>query len=721
MTGLTEWCLRHRRWVLLAWLALFVGGAVSAAGLQSRLSVNFSLPGQPAYVTNTAIERQFGGGGQQVPAVVVVRVPPGSSVDRPEVLAALGRAKTLLSRPSPAPGAPATPVRVVAYSDSRDRVLVGADGRTTFLLVFGPAPRSFTVRGLGPDTAAALQSSVGLPAGTSVRVTGLEQLREGGQPRGGSGVLAETLLGAVGALLVLAFVFGSFVALVPLMVAVVSILTTFLLVTALTTVVEVSFIVQFLVSLIGLGVAIDYSLLIVTRWREERDRGLDGDDAVVLAMQTAGHSVVFSGITVAVGLFALVVLPVPFLRSVGYGGVLIPLVSVAVSTTLLPVVLSTAGRFLDRPRFRTSTAASRPWSAWARLVVRRRWLAAGVAMLALGALVVPALSLKVGSPATSSLASSGPAYEGVQLLRDAGIPTGVLTPVEILTRPGEVATVVAAAEKVAGVRGAMVSGTTATAAVVDVLPVRETSAPPGSELLGRLGRAVAGTGRVGGDGAGAQAFNRAVYGSFPLMLGLIVVATFVLLVRAFRSILLPLKAVLLNLVSVAATYGVLVLVWQLGHGSQQVWHIAATGAITNFVPLMVFAFLFGLSMDYEVFILARMREDYDAHGSTSRAVVEGLGRTGRLVTSAALILFLSFLALSQAPSTDLKIFATGLGAGILLDATVVRALLVPALVSLFGRYNWWLPDGVARLLRVEPSPLRDERGIAPVSPAVPVG
>jgi putative drug exporter of the RND superfamily len=177
----------------------------------------------------------------------------------------------------------------------------------------------------------------------------------------------------------------------------------------------------------------------------------------------------------------------------------------------------------------------------------------------------------------------------------------------------------------------------------------------------------------------------------------------VLLVRAFRSLLLPFKAVVLNLVSLTAVYGAMVLFWQKGYGSDEIFGIAATGAVTFWVPLMVFAFLFGLSMDYEVFILSRVREEYDDGRSTDEAVIEGIGRTGRLVTSAALILFLAFAALASGPGTDLKIMATALGFGILLDATIVRSLLVPSLVSLFGKWNWYLPDGLARLLRIEPS------------------
>jgi RND superfamily putative drug exporter len=208
---------------------------------------------------------------------------------------------------------------------------------------------------------------------------------------------------------------------------------------------------------------------------------------------------------------------------------------------------------------------------------------------------------------------------------------------------------------------------------------------------------------VGGGPASNQDFIDAVYGSFPLMIALIAITTFILLARAFRSLLLPLKAIVLNVLSVAAAWGVLVLVWQKGYGSDEIFGIAATGSIPSWLPLIVFAFLFGLSMDYEVFILSRMREEYDRTGSTRTAVVQGIGRTGRLVTSAALILFLAFVSMASGPDTQVKMFATGLAAGILLDATVIRALIVPAVISLMGRWNWWLPRWPARLLRVEPS------------------
>jgi RND superfamily putative drug exporter len=374
------------------------------------------------------------------------------------------------------------------------------------------------------------------------------------------------------------------------------------------------------------------------------------------------------------------------------------------------------GRRLDWPRSRGRNLASRGWTAWAHGVIRARWvaaLAAGAILIALGA---AAFGIQAGDAKADTLATSGPAAEGLATLERAGVPAGVLSPIEVLVPAGtDPATAAARLARLPGVRDAVApagsdwrrDGT----ALITLTPFDEPSTSSGRQVVTRVRDTVAAElpgVRVGGAGAAQIDGLHAIYGKFPLMLGVIATVTFVLLARAFRSLLLPAKAVLLNLASVGATYGVLVLVWQRGYGSQAIWGIPATGAITFWVPLMTFAFLYGLSMDYEVFILARMREEYDRTGSTSTAIAEGLGRTGRLVTSAALILFLSFVSLASAPGTDIKIMATGLGAGILLDATVVRALLVPALVSLFGRWNWWLPPWAARLIRAAPSPARAE-------------
>jgi RND superfamily putative drug exporter len=575
--------------------------------------------------------------------------------------------------------------------------------------------------GLGPVVERAVMAAA--PAGWHVGVTGSQLLAEG-QPSSskGTGLMTEAMIGSVGALVILALVFASFLALLPLLIGGISVLATFLVVGGLTEVTGVSQIVEFLIALIGLGVAIDYSLLVVSRWREERAAGRDNAAAVIEAMNHAGRAVVFSGLTVAIGLLSMIVLPVPMLRSVGYGGVLVPLVSVIVSVTLLPVILATVGPRLDWPRLRTERRASRVFSAWARGVYRHRWLAALAGLGILAALMLPALSLHLGEPGSSALATSGPAHDALVTLTDGGIPSGVLTPAEVLTSSGAAgpASVAASAAQVPGVYAAVAPATPDYqrdgTAIVTVIPVAESSGSAGQTTIAGLEQSLLGPslpGRahvigIGGDGAALIDFDHAVYGDFPLMLAIISVATFLLLTRAFRSVLLAAKAVVFNLISLAAAYGVLTWVWQDGHGSGAVWGIPATGAITMWVPLMVFAFLFGLSMDYEVFILTRVREAYDRSGDARHAVVEGLGRTGRLVTSAAAILMLSFLSMSTGPQTDLKILATGLGAGILIDAVVVRCLLVPALVALFGRANWWLPSWLAQVLRIP----------APAGPAV---
>ena len=691
--------LGHRRLVLVGWLAVLAAGIALAPAVNQRLSDNFSLPGQKGYEANLAIAEAYGTGGHAHPTVSVITLPPGSTVDTPGIRRALGRAFSAVARQLDG--------RVVSYATTGDRRMVAADGRTTFGLVF-PGDH-----GDDPATRVAAALQAALPAGTTVRVTGIDQLAAHGAPSPGGEVVNLTLVGAVGALAVLLLVFGSLLALAPLLVAAVAILATLLLVGVLTTVTEVNLIVEYLVALIGLGVAIDYSLLLVTRWREERAHGHPGDEAVHRAMATAGRSVLLSASTVAIGLLALVVLPVPFLRSVGYAGVLIPLVSALVTITLLPVVLASGGRMLDWPRLRLRREAtsSRAWTAWARAVVRARWAATLLAVAALLALGAFALDLRVGEAQASSLATAGPAHEGLVRLRDAGVPTGVLTPIEVLLPHG--ADPAVAAAHLADLPGVWTAAAPADpawrrggTALVQVQPRAEPGTRAGQQTVQRVRAMVerqAPGAQVGGVGAEDLDFTRAVYGRFPLMVAVIAAITFVLLTRAFRSLLLAAKAVVVDLLSIGATFGAIVVVWQQGHGSSAIAGTSGTGALDVFVPLFVFAFLFGLSMDYEVFLLARMREAYDRTGSTTHAVIEGVGRTGRLVTSAALILFLAFASLAGAQDTVTKIFATRLGAGILLDATVVRSLLVPALVVLLGRWNWWLPTWAARPLRVAPS------------------
>jgi RND superfamily putative drug exporter len=708
--------MHHRRIVSAIWLALFLGGLLSAGQLGNRWSLDFSLPGQPGDSAEQQLMQTYGVSTFDT-YVAVVTVPEGQTVD--------GSADAVEGVFATAAAAvPDVQVRVVDFANTGDQGFVTDDGRTSYALIQAPVPTkigSYIEAQLDPalEKAAAAQ---GFESG----LTSYGLLSAGGES-GGTGVLAEVLLGGAGALLVLMFVFASFLALMPLLIAAVSILTTYILVLGLTTFTDVNIIVQYLIALIGLGVAIDYSLLLVSRWREERAHGRTNEDAVVVAMKTAGHAVFASGVTVAISLLALLVVPVPALRSMGVAGLLIPLVSVSAVLTLLPALLSSIGPRVDYPRLRQEGTASRGWSAWARLIVRRRAVATAVAAVLLGLLIIPVFSLQIGQSGVDSLARNGPRYDALATLTDGGVGTGVLTPIEVLVPASDAKAAADAASRVEGVQLAVVGTTNGDNAVVDVLPIDATVDSSGTAVVDGVRTAVEAS--VGGDvgvtgvGAGVSDYFSAVYDKFPYVLALIALITFVLLVRTFRSVLLPLKAVLLNLISMAAVFGLVVFFWQLGHGSDAVFDVSATGAINFWLPVVIFAFLFGLSMDYEVFILSRMREEYDRTGDTSMAVITGIGRTGRLVTSAALILFFAFSALASSPGTDGKIIGTALGVGILIDATIVRALLVPALVSSFGRWNWWLPEWLARVLFVEPSPLAPTRppGIDPDPEKVPAG
>jgi RND superfamily putative drug exporter len=406
-----------------------------------------------------------------------------------------------------------------------------------------------------------------------------------------------------------------------------------------------------------------------------------------------------------------VVLPVPFMRSIGIGGALIPLASVLTTLTLTPAILGGIGPRVDWPRIRHEHKPSRAWAGWATRVVRHRVIASIVAFVILGALFAAIFAAKIGLAGSDSLAKGGPAFEAFQQLKRGGVSTGWLTPMQTLTTEQGARSAATDLARVDGVQHAVVSTDPGNVrngqTVVVLVPTSETvnSATVGTvrrvKTAAKADPSVIG---VAGPGADQIDFLKAVYGNFPLMLGLIALLTFVLLARGFRSVVLPIKAVLLTLLTVAATLGFMVLFWQQGHGSNAIFGVHATGAVTFWVPLMVFAFLYGLSMDYEVFILSRIREEYETTHDTDSAVVEGIARTGRLVTSAALILFLAFVALATGPGTDLKVFASALGFGILLDATIVRSILVPALVSMFGSWNWWMPSWLARVLRVRPLP-----------------
>ncbi|MBW6436106.1 MMPL family transporter [Actinoplanes hulinensis] len=719
MERVSEIVLRRKRLVGLLVLLGFLLGMAATPLTVSRISEEYAYPGMESYQANQAVLEHYGNGGYQRPYVPVVVLPAGQTVDSPGVRDALGRAFAGVGTELEA--------RVVSYADTGDRRFVSEDGRTTYALVFtGPtADGSPPGGGLGevPDETPQIIETMQreLPAGSELRVTGLDTLATG-VDSGGLNVPLKIGVAAIAAVLVLLLVFRSALAFVPLVISAVAIPVAFLILLVLTLFTEVHDSALTTMPLLGLGIAIDYALLLITRWREEQAHGHRGDEAVHRAMRTAGKAIIFSSGAVAIGLITMAILPIPFLRSLGVAGMIIAAVSALISLTLLPILLATIGRRLDRQRLEQGTGrgerliqreanAGRLWTAWARLMVRFRWPVALSSATLLVVLSIIGMQINLGLPESKNLADSGPGREGLTALTDAGLPSGVLSSFDVFVPagvdPGPVADGLRAAEGVYTVVS-LPSWRDGGTALLTVVPVHESPSAAGAAELAALRDSLPEGVLAGGSAAQTVDYVNTTYGAFPYVLALIFLVTFIMLARAFRSLLLPLKAIVLNLLSLGAVIGAMVVFWQWGWGTEQALGIQPNGTVGTFVPLTIFAFLYGLSMDYEVFILARMREEYDRTGSTPEAVVQGVGRTGRLVTSAALILFFSFASMAGGGEFDVAVFATGMGLGILLDATLIRAVLVPATVAMMGRWNWWLPVWAARLLRVEPSPLRDE-------------
>jgi RND superfamily putative drug exporter len=388
---------------------------------------------------------------------------------------------------------------------------------------------------------------------------------------------------------------------------------------------------------------------------------------------------------------------------------LIPAVSVLASLTLLPALLTVLGERINRLRVMPRRLIDRghpehgAWGRWTRLVLRHPVSAAAAGLLIVAVLAGLGTQLNAGEAPLKNFPGSGTAIVGRQMLSDAHISPGVMKPFDVLVEHGANAHQIALRLRaVHGVLGASALPTwhRGPTSLVEAFATTDGAAPGIQATIDRVNATLAGAhATLTGVAAVDRDFLHAVFGSFPYVLAFVVTLTLILLTRAFRSITLAIKAALLNLLSLAAALGIVVFVFQQGHGSS-LWNIDPTQSITIWIPVMIFAFLFGLSMDYEVFMVSRIREAYDETGSTDRAIELGLARTGKLITSGALILMFAFLILSTSPGYEVKPLAIGLAAGIILDATLIRALLVPALMRLLGDANWWMPKWTRAALRV---------------------
>jgi RND superfamily putative drug exporter len=722
MTTLAHLVLRRRRAIVFLWIALTLLGAYSANAVSKRWLEQFSIPGYSAYEANQRTLKTFGTGAQ---APMTIVFDSTGDITRQGGLSKAIATAANVNRGS----------RVSSYFSTGSNAYVSKDRHTTFANIYPPGKPSFNSDVHIKETRRALLAAT--PPGVQAHLTGRDPLYEAssGGNSGGPSVLTEALIGGLGALVILLFVFGTLPAMaMPIAIAIASILNTFTLILLLTYITSVSIIVQFLVALVGLGVAIDYSLLMIFRFREELQNGEDVDTALVETMRHAGRSVIVSGSTVAIGLVSMVILPVPVIRSIGIGGMLIPAVSVLTSITLLPALLAMLGHRINRLRVMPKRIVERQdpttgfWHRWAVIVTRRPVPVAALGILIVALLLIPGVQLHAAESQLKDFPGKGDAIAGRAVLDRAGFSPGVMKPYVVLAENAPRSVASQAARELArepGIAGAVAPTQWRRdgSSLIEVFPSSDSASSSSASTISHLQHDVLPSLPVNSSNprprltlAGVapedRDFVHAVYGKFPYVLTFVILLTFLLLMRAFRSVLLPLKAVVLNLVSLGAAYGIIVFIFQWGHGSDAIWGVPGTNAIISWIPLMIFAFLYGLSMDYEVFMLTRMREEYDETHDTPRAVELGLARTGKLVTSAALVLMFAFFVLSSSPGTDIKQFGIGLAAGIIFDATVIRTLLVPSLVRLFGRWNWWLPHPIARVLRVPPAPLRPAAGAA---------
>jgi RND superfamily putative drug exporter len=652
--------IRARILVLALWLAALIAGGIAANRLSPLLAGSFAVPGTESDHARRLLQTHFG------------ERPDGTFTVVFRTRRSSGLGKRL-----------ARAARVVPTGHAGKLRRQGG-------IVFGDISTSLELqkaKRYTHDLRAALRGS---PAAL---VTGQPAVQADLDPVFTADLRRGELVAVPLTLLVLIALFGfSLAVAVPFIVAACTITTTLGLVFLLAHEVVMVAYVQNLVELIGLGLAVDYSLLIVHRFREELTRGGTVDDAVVRTVATAGRAVAFSGGAVAVGLGLLLLIPVPFIRSLGVGGLLIPLVSITAALTLQPALLAVLGTRLAGARRRDGAA----WARIARTIMARPWLFLGLGTALLLALAVPTAGLRLTPGSLTGIPGSSESVRGYNALRDA-FGGGLVTPTHVV------------------VEGGGRAGARATARLADelfhepeTLLVASGKRPPYVDASGRYRRVIVANRHEWGDPAtrrfvqrlrndlipaarfprdsrvyaggappqGVDFVDRA-YGAVPVLVAAVLAFTFLVLLFAFRSVVLPVKAVVLNVLSVGAAYGVLVVVFD--------------HPIEAWVPIFLFATLFGLSMDYEVFLVSRIREAHDAGASDRDAVAFGLERTGRIITAAAAIMVIAFTGFAVGRIEGLREFGVGLAVAVALDATIVRIVLVPSLMAVLGRWNWWLP------------------------------
>jgi RND superfamily putative drug exporter len=714
--------IRHRRPIIAIWLVLLVVGGAAAANLGDLLSNRFTVPGSESERGRTLLkdhmnERSDG-------AFTLVVQGRNGAIDRAAVEAAAQRGARAVQ------GGRAGAVQPA----SRDVVFVQI---TTPLENEDASKQTPDVRG-----------AIGHIPGATTYLSGFPAINHDTQPIYNDDLTRGEMIALPVALLVMAFMFGTLGGIVvPFVFAAVSIPTTLGLVWIFAHTMDMAIYVTNIVTLIGFAIAIDYSMLVVFRYREELAKNDDPRAALLTTMSTAGRATLFSGATVAVGLALLVFMPLPFMRSMGVGGLLVPLISIAASATFLPALLAVMGRGVNRFRViprrvlerRAAEDVTGMWHRLAIAIMRRPVVWGGLAAALMIVLALAATGLHLTAGDNRGVPLTTESTRGLAVL-ERTLGPGALAPHQIVVdthRPGgayDPAVVAAQRRLVAELRrdrevqdstilapAFLTREQAQRANLVDrqgqVLQIRaaghsDAGESPAVDLVHRIRDRYLPAARFPASAdvllSGAPAFGvdfiDKAYGAFPWLIAAVLVLSYLILLRAFRSIVLPAKAVVMNLLSVSATYGVLTLAFQ--HGWGEPFGLQSSPQIEAWIPIFLFAMLFGLSMDYEVFLLSRMREEWDKRRDNEHAVAYGLEHTGRIITAAAIIMIAAFSGFTFGSFVGLQEFGLGLSAAILLDATIVRAVLVPAVMKLLGDWNWYLPARLRRVLRVPATPAR---------------
>jgi putative drug exporter of the RND superfamily len=725
MSALASWCFRHRHLVLTLWLVILAAmGAVTTSRGTSYADV-FAIPGTESSTALDLLERSgpaLAGDREQI----VIHVESGSVTDE-EVEQ---RVEPVLARVARLPGVEQV---ISPYADAGAQQ-VSPDGETAFATVqLARAAEDVSVGDVEElmSTARAIEGD-----GVQVEFAGQAVAQVVDEPPGGS-----ELLGVLAAGIILFLAFGSLVGtLMPIIVALFGVGIGVLTVGQLSFSMTLSSVAPTLAALIGLGVGIDYALFIVTRYRNNLKAGVSPHEAAVRALNTSGRAVLFAGATVVIALLGLLVLDVDFLAGMGVGASVTVLVTVLAAITLLPALLGVftlrllsreERRILAEEGPRAAVQGEGFWGRWTERLARRKAILGAVAIVVVVVLSIPTLSLRLGFSDAGNKPEDTTTRQAYDLLADGFGPgsNGPLLLVAELGSDGDAQALTRLADTVQGVDG--VAGVAlapvepgAGVGIVQVVPTSSPQAEETSELITRLREDVIplaerGTSmqvHVGGPTASFDDFAEVLTDKLPLFIGVVVALGFLLLVLAFRSIVVPLTAAVMNLVAASASFGVVVAVFQWGWGAPAIG-AGAAGPIEAFMPVIMIAILFGLSMDYQVFLVSRMHEEWRRSHDNERAVRVGQAETGRVITAAGLIMIVVFASFILEGERIIAEFGVGLAAAVAIDAFVIRTVLVPALMHAFGSANWWLPGWLDRILphvSVDPAdePSSEKRGTA---------